>query len=96
MPTWVVGTAVVTDVIGAAVVTDVTGAAVVTVVIGAAVVTVVTVETGVGVTVAGLWVAHPANSTPAAIRTAKIRKILFISMTEFSTSCFYRNGLTLI
>jgi hypothetical protein len=87
MPAWVVGATVVTVVIGTTVVT---------VVIGAAVSSVVTVGTGVGVTVAGLWVAHPANSTPAAIKTARIRKILFLSMTEFSTSCFYRNGLTLI
>jgi hypothetical protein len=35
---------------------------------------------------AGFWVAHPANSTLTVIKTAKIRKILFLSMTEFSTS----------
>ena len=95
MPACVVGATVVTVVIGATVITVVAGAtdvtvamgtAVVTVVMGTAVISVVTVGTGVGVTGAGFWVAHPANSTLAVIKTAKIRKILFISMTEFSTS----------
>ena len=80
---------------GATVVTVVVGATVVTVVMGAAVITVVTVGTGVGVTVAGFWVAHPANSTPAVIKTAKIRKILFLSMTEFSTSLLYKERFNL-
>ncbi len=80
---------------GATVVAIVVGAAVVSVVVGAAVISVVTV--GVGVTGAGLWVAQPANTTPAMIRTAKIRKILFFSMNEFSTSLLVtRNVLTLI
>ena len=95
MPAWVVGatvvaivvgTAVITVVVGATVVTCVVGAMVVSMVVGAAVISVVTVGTGVGVTGAGLWVAHPANSTLAVIRTAKIRKILFLSIAEFSTS----------
>ena len=80
---------------GATVITVVVGATVVTVVMGAAVITVVTVGTGVGVTVAGFWVAHPANSTPAVIKTAKIRKILFLSMTEFSTSLLYKERFNL-
>jgi len=105
MPAWVVGATVVAVVVGAAVVTIVVGATVVTFVagatvvsrvVGAAVISVVTVVTGVGVT-GGLWVAHPANSTLAVIRTAKIRKILFLSMTDISTSLlFTRNVLTLI
>jgi hypothetical protein len=82
-------------VVGATVITVVVGATVVTVVMGAAVITVVTVGTGVGVTVAGFWVAHPANSTPAVIKTAKIRKILFLSMTEFSTSLLYKERFNL-
>jgi hypothetical protein len=86
MPAWVVGATVVAVVVGTAVITVVVGATVVSMVVGAAVISVVTVGTGVGVTGAGLWVAHPANSTLAVIRTAKIRKILFLSMTEFSTS----------
>jgi len=81
--------------VGATVITVVVGATVVTVVMGAAVITVVTVGTGVGVTVAGFWVAHPANSTPAVIKTAKIRKILFLSMTEFSTSLLYKERFNL-
>ena len=105
MPDWLVGATVVAVVVGAAVVTIVVGATVVTfdvgamvvsMVVGAAVISVVTVGTGVGVT-GGLWVAHPENSTLAVIRTAKIRKILFLSMTEFSTSLLVtRNVLTLI
>jgi hypothetical protein len=75
--------AVVTAVVTGAVVTVVAGA-VVMVVTGAVVTMVVSVGTGVGVTGAGFWVVHPANSTLAVIRTAKIRKILFLSMTEFS------------
>jgi len=86
MPACVVGTTVITVVVGAAVTTVVVGTTVISVVIGAVVISVVTVGTGVGVTVPGLWVAHPANTTLAVIRTAKIRKILFLSMTEFSTS----------
>jgi hypothetical protein len=63
--------------------------------VGAAVISVVTGGTGVGVTVAGFWVAHPATSTPAMIKTIKIRKILLLSMTEFSTSLLHRNVVTL-
>jgi hypothetical protein len=90
MPACVVGAAVITVVVGAAGITVVVGAAVITVVVGAAVITVVTIGTGVGVTVVGFWVAHPANSTPAVIKTAKIRKIRFLSMTESPYPCFYR------
>jgi hypothetical protein len=82
----VVGAAVILVVVGAAVILVVVGATVISVVIGAAVISVVTVGTGVGVTVAGFWVAQPVNSTLTTINTAKIRKILFLSMTEFSTS----------
>ena len=94
-PARVVGATVITEVVGATVVmvavgttvvSVVVGTTVISVVMGAAVISVVTVGTGVGVTVAGLRVAHPANSTLAVIKTAKIRKILFLSMTEFSTS----------
>jgi hypothetical protein len=104
MPAWVVGAAVITVavgaivvliVVGATVVTVVVGAAVVSVVMGAAVISVVTVGTGVGVTVAGLWVAHPANSTPAVIKNAKIMKIRFLSMTEFSTSLLVQERFNL-
>jgi hypothetical protein len=95
MPVWLVGATVVMIVVGATVVTVVVGATVVSMVVGAAVISVVTVVIGVGVT-GGLWVAHPANITLAVIRTAKIRKILFLSMTEFSTSLlFTRNVLNL-
>jgi hypothetical protein len=86
MPVCVAGAAVVAVVVGAAVVTRVVGATVVSVVAGAVVISVVNVVTEVGVTGAGLRVAHPAHSRPAVIRTAKIRKIRFLSMTEFSTS----------
>jgi hypothetical protein len=86
MPAWVVGATVVAIVVGTAVITVVVAGTVVSMVVGAAVISVVTVGTGVGVTDTGLWVAHPANSTLTVIRTAKIRKILFLSITEFSTS----------
>jgi hypothetical protein len=73
-------------VVGVTVVSVVIGATVISVVMGAAVITVVTVGTGVGVTVAGFWVAHPADSALAVIKNAKIRKIFFLSITKFSTS----------
>jgi hypothetical protein len=73
-------------VVGAAVILVVVGITVILVVVGTTVISVVTVGTGVGVTVGGFWVAQPVNSTLTTINTAKIWKILFLSMTEFSTS----------
>jgi hypothetical protein len=81
-----VAAAVVPVVIGTTVVSVVIGTTAVSVVTGAVVTSGVTVGTGVGVTGAGFWVVQPAHSTLAVIKTAKIRKIRFFSMTEFSTS----------
>jgi hypothetical protein len=91
----VVATGVVV-VIGAPVVAVVVGTAVVSFVIGAVVTSVVTVGTGVGVTVVGPCVVHPAHSTLTVIKTAKIRKIFFLSMTEFSASLMLQVFLTLL
>ena len=77
----VVGTTVMVVVVGAAVML-VVGTTVMLFVVGTTVISVVAVGTGVGVTVAGLWVAHPVNSIITTINTAKIRKILFLSMTK--------------
>jgi hypothetical protein len=69
-------------VVGATVRLVVVGTTVMRVVVGTTVISVVAVGTGVGVTVAGLWVAHPIHRILTAINTAKIRKILFFSMTK--------------
>jgi hypothetical protein len=82
-------------VVGATVILVVIGAAVISVVIGTAVISVVTDGTGVGVTVAGFWAAHPANSAPAVTKTTKIRKILSLSMTEFSISLLLQEWFNL-
>jgi hypothetical protein len=91
-----VGTPVISVVVGAVVISVIVGVAVISVVIGAVVISVVTVGTGVGVTVVVFWVEHPANMTLAVIKTAKIRKILFLSITEFSTSLLLQVCLSLI
>ena len=90
-----VGATVFTVVVGTTVISVVVGTMLISVVMGAAVISVVTVGTGVGVTVAGLWVAQPANTTLVVIKTAKIRKILFLSMTEFSTSLLFQERFNL-
>ncbi len=77
-----IGETVVMVVVGATVVVVVVGAMVMMVVVGTTVISVVAVGTGVGVTVAGFWETHPINSILATINPAKIRKILFFSMTK--------------
>jgi len=79
-----VAVTVISVVIGAVVISGVVGVAVISVVTGAVVISVVTVGTGVGVTVVVFWVVHPADSIIAVIKTAKIRKILFLFITDFS------------